>query len=76
MPVHRKCSIHARRNHLQERDGTGARGEQDDEACCSERSGISSPLSFDMSDDSKDGIAYRLRISDFMHQKVTYLWYG
>jgi hypothetical protein len=72
MTVHRKCSIHARRNHLQDRDGTGAR-EEDDDACCTERSGISS-LPFDKSDDSKDGIEYRFRIlvADFMHQKVTY----
>jgi hypothetical protein len=63
MTVHRKCSIHARRNHLQDRD-------EDDGACCSERSGISS-LSFDKSDDSKDDIEYRFRIADFMHQKVT-----
>jgi hypothetical protein len=68
--VHMKCSIHARRNHLQDRDGSGAM-EQDDDARCSERSGISS-LDFDTSDDSKDGIEYRFRIADDMHQKVTY----
>jgi hypothetical protein len=68
--VHRKCSIHARRNHLQDRDGTGAT-EEDDDARCSERSGISS-LCFDTSDDSKDGIKYRFRTVDAMHQKVTY----
>ena len=53
--------------------------EQDDDASCSERSGISS-LCFDKSDDSKDGIEYRFRIADDMHQKITYgilvVWLG
>jgi hypothetical protein len=41
MTVHRKWSIHARRNHLQDRDGTVAT-EEDDDVRFRGRSGISS----------------------------------
>jgi hypothetical protein len=68
--VHRKCSIHARRIHLQDRRGTGAREDVDD--CFRERSGISS-LFLNRSDDSEGGIGYRFRTVDSCIRKLSKL---